>query len=347
MALDPIWKQQLTLVTYGNEFLNQDLSFNRWINHAIFSGHRFHFRDLISQHLLAQHFHIWLEGLKKQGVRRLSLHNSSALNDEANPNPNIELLPFPHFIVSHSPDKKTAWLFGKELAEWYQADEDYKAPEAQTSPIRDEIFWRFELSTKLAKRLEIDFSQPNWDEIDTYLKSEIYNTPFALTCPQCPTLDLPYTGFNQVLNFEETTNHSAQAHQALFPTDYQADFAHCTLQQLDYLSQCIQAKIQHPYDENSVVLNPEEQLKLRQFAKHLDELMAKFITKVGNHYQSARVTPTITTENPLDTTMDMPDVLKSQKHLNHKPEKTSHKSSVFTLIVITIIICMLAYYFGL
>jgi hypothetical protein len=26
MALDPIWKQQLTLVTYGNEYLSHGLS---------------------------------------------------------------------------------------------------------------------------------------------------------------------------------------------------------------------------------------------------------------------------------------------------------------------------------
>jgi len=66
MALDQIWKQQLTLVTYGNEYLTQDLSFNRWIQHSIFNQHQFAFRDLISQHLLAQHFQIWLEGLKNK-----------------------------------------------------------------------------------------------------------------------------------------------------------------------------------------------------------------------------------------------------------------------------------------
>ncbi len=43
MALDQIWKQQLTLVTYGNEYLTQDLSFNRWIQHSIFNQHQFAF----------------------------------------------------------------------------------------------------------------------------------------------------------------------------------------------------------------------------------------------------------------------------------------------------------------
>lgn len=106
MAIDQIWKQQLTLVTYGNEYLSQDLSFNRWLQHSIFNQHQFAFRDLISQHLLAQHFQVWLEGLKKQGVQRLSLHRSTLLEDEQNPNVNVELLPFEYFIVSHEAQKK-------------------------------------------------------------------------------------------------------------------------------------------------------------------------------------------------------------------------------------------------
>ena len=84
MALDQIWKQQLTLVTYGNEYLKQNLSFNHWVQHAIFNQHNLRFRDLLSQHLLAQHFQVWLEALKKQGTQRISLHSSSLLNDEKN-----------------------------------------------------------------------------------------------------------------------------------------------------------------------------------------------------------------------------------------------------------------------
>ena len=112
MALDQIWKQQLTLVTYGNEYLEGNLNFSRWVEHPIFNQNRLIFRDLLSQHLLAQHFQIWLEGLKKQGVKKLSLHLSSVLNDEQSPNANVELLPFAHFIVSHQGNKKTAWICG-------------------------------------------------------------------------------------------------------------------------------------------------------------------------------------------------------------------------------------------
>jgi len=113
MALDQIWKQQLTLVTYGNEYLKQNLSFNHWVQHAIFNQHNLHFRDLLSQHLLAQHFQVWLEALKKQGTQRISLHSSSLLNDEKNPNANVELLAIPHIIISHEQHKKAAWILAK------------------------------------------------------------------------------------------------------------------------------------------------------------------------------------------------------------------------------------------
>ncbi|MEX7475884.1 hypothetical protein AB0861_006445, partial [Acinetobacter baumannii] len=39
MALNQIWKQQLTLVTYGNEYLHQNLSFSQWRQHHIFDQH--------------------------------------------------------------------------------------------------------------------------------------------------------------------------------------------------------------------------------------------------------------------------------------------------------------------
>ena len=79
---------------------------SRWLHHSIFQQHIFSFRNLHTQHLLAQHFQIWLEGLKKRGVYRLSLHSSNLLIDEKNPNANVELLPFAHFIVSHEHQKR-------------------------------------------------------------------------------------------------------------------------------------------------------------------------------------------------------------------------------------------------
>lgn len=343
MALDQIWKQQLTLITYGNEYLTQDLSFNRWVQHSIFNQHALLFRDLLSQHLLAQHFQIWLEGLKKQGVYRISLHSSSVLNDEQNPNANVELLPIAHFIVSHEKTKKTAWIFGKELAEWYTADNDYDIPTEQRSNIRHETFWRFDLNPKLIKRIDQDLVQPNWDDIQLYTDNELFDTRYAQGFQEPPLKDLPYYGMVQPLTKDGELSKQS-IYLSLLPTDYQADYAHETLYRLDVLSGFLQEKIKHPYNENGDSLNPDEQLNLRHFAQKLDDLTEKFIVKVANHYKTARLTPK-EIASPFDHT-----TTENKQTSRVKANASDHKvgkSSVLTLIIITIIICLAAYYFGL
>ena len=339
MALDQIWKRQLALVAYGNEYLGQDLSFQRWVQHAIFDQHSFLFRDLISQHLLAQHFQIWLEGLKKRGVSRISLHSSSLLNEEKNPNGNVELLALAHFIVSHEAHKKQAWIFGKELAEWYSADNDYEAPPAQQPALRQETFWRFELNSKLSKLIDADLQQPNWDDIQVYTDNELFSSKFAAGFTEPAQAELSYYGAT-LQNIESSDSPPL----ALLPTDYQADYAHRTLHRLEALSDFIQAKIQHPYDEDGAVLSPEEQLNIRHFAQKLDDLSAKFIVKAANHYKTARLTAK-EAASPLES-----HAVPAAGSSPAKPGPAEHKSGktgVFALILITVIICIFAYYFGL
>lgn len=347
MALDPIWKQQLTLVTYGNEYLSQNLSFNYWVQHSIFNQHNLRFRDLMSQHLLAQHFQIWLEALKKQGSHRISLHSSSLLIDEKNPNANVELLAIPHFIVSHELNKKTAWIFGKELPEWYSADNDYEAPKPQQEHCRQETFWRFDLNPKLAKRVDADLQQPNWDDIQTYTDNELFDSKFAQGFSEPANRDFPYYGLTQA----ETENAEGSPlleskYLPLLPTEYQADYAHTTLHRLEALSSYIQHKQQHPFHADGSELTPEEQLNLRHFSQKLDDLRAKFIVKVANHYQSAKLTQ-VEMVNPLDGAHA---TIPASAHLKTHKAPGSHKvgaSGVIKLILLTIVICILAYYFGL
>ncbi|TCB78803.1 hypothetical protein [Acinetobacter sp. ANC 4173] len=340
MALDQIWKQQLTLVTYGNEFLNKELSFNRWKQHPIFDQHLFVFRDLISQHLLAQHFQIWLEGLKKQGTKRLSLHSSNLLNDEQNPNTNVELLPFAHFIVSHEANKKIAWIFGKELAEWYNADNDFEVPATQQNPLRHETFWRFELNSKLAKRIDADLQPPNWDDIQSYTQTELFNSPLIQGFVEPTQSNLPYFGYVAKTN---TENELDPQKLALIPTDYAADFAHKSLYRLEALNYYIQNKLQHPQHEDGSLLSADEQLNLRHFSQKLEDLQAKFIVKVANHYQTAQLT-SIAVNNPLEGAAVT--TATSTPSTSHHPHKIG-SSAVFKLILITVIICIVAYYFGL
>lgn len=350
MALDQIWKQQLTLVTYGNEFLSQNLSMNQWVKHSVFNQHAFGFRDLVSQHLLAHHFQIWLEGLKNQGVTRLSLHNSSLLLDEKNPNPNVELLPYPHFIVTHQQNKKTAWICGKELSEWYTAENDYEAPENQRTNFRIETMWRFDLNAVHAKRVDADLQQPNWEDIHVYTDNELFDHPVAQGFTEPTHRDLPYYGYQKQPLIEDIQPKKS-LDLPLLPNDYNADYANLTLNRLDALALYIQAKLKNPVDENGDALSVDEQMSLRHFEQKLEDLTAKFITKAANHYKFARIH-----KAEIDSPFDTPEMTNqsakrffNQDKPTPQPTKSGNgnKGGVFTLILITVIICICAYYFGL
>ncbi|WP_326518654.1 hypothetical protein [Acinetobacter sp. CAAS 2-6] len=354
MALDQIWKQQLTLVSYGNEYLQQNLPFSRWLQHAIFFQHTFEFRDLLSQHLLAPHFQIWLEGLKKQGVSRLSLHLSSILNEEKNPNGNVELLPYSHFIVSHQGKKKTAWILGHELAEWYTAEEAFVAPLHQRSNIQQSYFWRFELNQKLAKKVDADLEAAAWAEIQKYTSQELFQHPLAQGYQEPEQCYLPYYGISRE-QIEAVLGQVPEQIQflAVLPTDYSADLAHQLLHRIETLSIFIEHKKQHPYSENREILSPEVQLNLRHFAQRIDDLFAKLIVKAANHYQSAGLVK-VETPTPLDTevttNLSAQPAVESAAISSAQSTPHAHKvgaSGVIKLILVTIIICVVAYYFGL
>ena len=332
MALDQIWKQQLTLVTYGNEFLAGNLNFSRWIEHPIFNQNRLIFRDLLSQHLLAQHFQIWLEGLKKQGVKKLSLHLSSILNDEQNPNVNVELLPFSHFIVSHQANKKTAWICGLELAAWYNSDNEFEAPLSQRTTLREESFWRYELNDKFAKKVDADLQKLNWNEIAVFLERELFNHKYTEDFLEPEQQDFPFYGYE----IDPTAISSKQL--ALIPTDYPADCAHRLLHRTQALTDYLEEKRRHPYHDSGELMSPEEQINLRNFSQKTDDLFAKLIVKIANHYQTAQLTaePEI-----IDRTME------TSEHFNQVHHHKVGTAGVIKLIILTVIICMVAYYFGL
>lgn len=334
MALDQIWKQQLTLVTYGNEYLAGNLNFSRWIEHPVFDQNRLIFRDLLSQHLLAQHFQIWLEGLKKQGVKKLSLHLSSVLNDEQNPNANVELLPFAHFIVSHQGNKKTAWICGHELAEWDNSDSEFQAPTSQQSVLRQEDLWRYELNDKFAKKIDADLKKVNWNEVAIFLERELFDSKYADNFIEPEQQDFPFYGY------EVDPDGLSSQQLALIPTDYPADCAHRLLHRTQALVGYLEQQKKHPYTATGELLSPEEQINLRNFLQKADDLFAKLIVKTANHYQTAQ----LTAEEPeiIDRTMEIPQ--------QRNPTQQHHKvgaSGVIKLILLTIIICVCAYYFGL
>jgi len=130
---------------------------------------------------------------------------------------------------------------------------------------------------------------------------------------------------------------------ALIPTDYSADVVHELLHRSEALSGFIEQLRQHPYRESGEMLTPEDQINLRNFSQKMDDLTAKLIVKIANHYKSAQQTRVEIT-SPLDSQPQT--ISKTQK----TPESHHHKvgsSGVIKLIILTIIICACAYYFGL
>ena len=115
------------------------------------------------------------------------------------------------------------------------------------------------------------------------------------------------------------------------------------MHRLDALSVFIAQNIQHPYHADGTALTPDKQLNLRHFSQKLDDLMAKFVVKVANHYKTARLTPKeIPSPFDVDTAKQ-----KSSKKVSHQPNTKSSKYGVIPLILLTLIICVCAYYFGL
>ena len=126
---------------------------------------------------------------------------------------------------------------------------------------------------------------------------------------------------------------------ALIPTDYPADCAHQLLHRTQALIDYLEEQKKHPYTDSGELISPEEQINLRNFSQKAEDLFAKLIVKTANHYQTAQ----LTMDEPeiIDRTMETP-----QQFNEAHPHKVG-TSSVIKLIILTVIICLVAYYFGL
>lgn len=80
--------------------------------------------------------------------------------------------------------------------------------------------------------------------------------------------------------------------------------------------------------------------------RKIDEISAKFIMKVANHYKTAQLTPKVAPDPfaGMSTEDRAVKVSKAERPQSH--HKTG-ASSVIKLILITIVICLIGYYFGL
>lgn len=68
--------------------------------------------------------------------------------------------------------------------------------------------------------------------------------------------------------------------------------------------------------------------------------------KVANHYKTAQLTPKVTPDPFAGMNTEDRAVKVSKAHKPHDAAK-SNSGNVITLIIITVIICLIGYYFGL
>ncbi len=312
MALDPIWQQQLCLVSYGNQFLQQSQPIEPWLQHAIFYNHQLEFRDLQSHALIAQHFKIWLQGLKAQGVRHLSLHPSQLLLKDKNPNCNVLLIDTAPVIVSHGIKTKSVWILGQDLPQW-DTDNTFRMPPSQSSNIQIYQLWRYELNKKHHKAILRDLNKHDWDALHGQLQQNFISPALVQGFIEPTQPDSPFYGSTLI----EKHPDDALMHQIqilpILPSTVAAPLAHEWLHRASALQDWLH--------ENPNAW-PTKQMQ------HWHNTMMQLIVAIANHYPSAALT------------RSAQPVTSAHQH--------SHVSSmtVWKILLLMLIICVAGYYFG-
>jgi hypothetical protein len=188
------------------------------------------------------------------------------------------------------------------------------------------------LNDKFAKKVDADLQKLNWNEIAVFLERELFNHKYTEDFLEPEQQDFPFYGY------EINPAAISSKQLALIPTDYPADCAHRLLHRTQALTDYLEEKRRHPYHDSGELMSPEEQINLRNFSQKTDDLFAKLIVKIANHYQTAQLTaePEI-----IDRTME------TSEHFNQVHHHKVGTAGVIKLIILTVIICMVAYYFGL
>lgn len=107
-------ERQVALVSYGTQYLRDQIALEDWHRHGTFFNARLQFRALADNALLADDFTLWLGILKVSGATRLSLHLASAFEVDAARAAEREI----YVVVVHFPDRHQLWAVGEERAAW-------------------------------------------------------------------------------------------------------------------------------------------------------------------------------------------------------------------------------------
>ena len=91
-------------------------------------------------------------------------------------------------------------------------------------------------------------------------------------------------------------------------------------------------------------------MNLRHFSQKVDEITAKFIVKVANHYATAQLSVK-SKPSPFDPEPQAQVAINPRTEMPYAQQSPNtnkvSKFNVLTLIIITLAICLAAYYWGL
>lgn len=273
-------QRQVTLVSYGTQYLRDKNALGDWYRHGIFSNARLQFRALADNVLLADDFTLWLGILKASGATRLSLHLaaefelavSQALNGGS------------YALVVHFPDHHQVWAVGEEQAAWLthplvpsEEGQGYPVfPDAAYYGGPIDSYWCIE-----DRPGQLDLPDTDWKQLARAIAEDL-----ASPVPSSLAPGGPYFGPISQIDDEKLP---------LFPSSGFTSLAHRIMATLAR-QQSTFSNDTNPRNDSSTYafLDQEEADKVTDWGRRLDSWMLEVQLRCANESRSAGLTGTST-----------------------------------------------------
>jgi hypothetical protein len=213
----------VALVSYGTQFLRDEIELEDWYRHGVFFDTRLQFRDLDNA-LLADDFTLWLDILKASGATRLSLHPAKKVSIAPTRFRSGE----EHVVIVHFAERHEIWVVATELPRWSK-----HALRSGARQVPDSTSWGGDLDTywRVVDRPGTsDVADTDWPQLVAAIALDLDIVMPKVTSPPTPFCvavpgDISWTKFPLF----PVTEVSAQAHLLLAILDREeATFANET-----------------------------------------------------------------------------------------------------------------------
>lgn len=262
--------RQVALVSYGTQFLRDEIELEDWYRHGVFFDARLQFRDQDNT-LLADDFTLWLEILKASGATRLSLHLAGQFDiDLPRTSPGEG-----HAVVAHFADRHEIWTVGSELPGWL------------THPLRPQERW-IPNSTSWGGAIDT-----YWRVADLPGKLEVVDTNWkALTAAIALDLDLAIPSVSPLGRAAPfcvaASRNPPWAKFPLFPVTTASAQAHLLLTILD-AEEAAFANDTHPKNESSAYrqMGDADAAEMMARGMRLRNWLTEVLLRSANEYGSS------------------------------------------------------------